>query len=79
MPARGTGKRIQAKGLFANASVSRGHDWIWGDQDGGLLAHLSHACCNPFFKRWGRQCGETGGSQRLGARHLCEYRSIMML
>lgn len=27
-------KRIQAKGLFLNAEVSRGHDWIWGDQDG---------------------------------------------
>ena len=40
MPARGTGKRIQAKGLFATASVSRGHDWIWGDQDGELLAHI---------------------------------------
>lgn len=34
MPARGTGPRIQAKGLFPNAVVSRGHDWIWGDQDG---------------------------------------------
>jgi len=29
-----------AKGLFSEAEVIRGHDWIWGNQDGkGSLHH----------------------------------------
>jgi len=25
---------MSAKGIFPNAEVVRGHDWLWGDQDG---------------------------------------------
>lgn len=35
LPARGTSSRVLAKGLFKDAEVARGQDWIWGDQDGG--------------------------------------------
>ncbi|GAU99720.1 hypothetical protein RvY_10678 [Ramazzottius varieornatus] len=28
-------KKKKSKGLFANARVVRGHDWMWEDQDGG--------------------------------------------
>ena len=27
-------KKQMAKGLFLNAVVVRGHDWMWSDQDG---------------------------------------------
>ena len=27
-------RKVEAKGLFANASVKRGRDWKWKDQDG---------------------------------------------
>ena len=27
--------KVQSKGLFPGARVSRGRDWKWGDQDGG--------------------------------------------
>lgn len=27
-------KTIEAKGIFPRAEVTRGHDWLWGDQDG---------------------------------------------
>lgn len=27
-------KRTMAKGIFPNSEVVRGHDWLWGDQDG---------------------------------------------
>lgn len=34
---RKTSKRITVRGLFPNAKVVRGRDWIWGDQDGEQL------------------------------------------
>ena len=37
MMPRKTSKRITVKGLFPNAKVVRGRDWIWGDQDGEQL------------------------------------------
>ncbi len=33
-PQRMNGRRITAKGMFPGAEVMRGHDWLWGDQDG---------------------------------------------
>lgn len=33
---RKTAKRVTAKGLFPDAEVVRGQDWLWADQDGGL-------------------------------------------
>ncbi len=27
-------KRTMAKGIFLEAEVVRGHDWLWADQDG---------------------------------------------
>ena len=27
---------VPARGVFPGARVVRGHDWKWGDQDGGL-------------------------------------------
>eukprot|EP00731_Ephydatia_muelleri_P014626 Em0008g346a len=33
---RSNATRIAAKGIFPNAEVVRGKDWVWGDQDGGL-------------------------------------------
>ena len=34
LPPRKSSKRLTAKGLFPDAKVLRGHDWLWGDQDG---------------------------------------------
>ena len=34
LPTRESSQKICAKGFFANAKVVRGHDWLWGDQDG---------------------------------------------
>ena len=34
MPARESSKKVLAKGFFQDAEVVRGHDWLWGDQDG---------------------------------------------
>ena len=34
LPTRESSQKICAKGFFANAMVVRGHDWLWGDQDG---------------------------------------------
>ena len=34
VPPRKVSKKIPARGLFPNAKVVRGLDWIWGDQDG---------------------------------------------
>ena len=28
-------RKVQAKGMFSGASVTRGPDWDWGNQDGG--------------------------------------------
>ena len=36
VPARKVSKKIPAKGLFPDAKVIRGHDWVWGDQGGEL-------------------------------------------
>ena len=36
LPARNLSKKIPARGLFPNAKVIRGQDWVWGDQDGEL-------------------------------------------
>ena len=35
-------KKLAAKGLFTNAEVIRGHDWLWGDQDGESPAWYVH-------------------------------------
>ena len=34
VPPRLGAKTIEAKGIFPRAEVTRGHDWLWGDQDG---------------------------------------------
>ena len=37
--------RVMAMGLFPDAEVVRGHDWIWGDQDGNVgfcFSKISH-------------------------------------
>ena len=34
--------RVMAKGMFPNAEVVRGHDWLWGDQDGVYTILHSH-------------------------------------
>ena len=34
MPPRLGSKTMSAKGIFPSAEVVRGHDWLWGDQDG---------------------------------------------
>ena len=39
VPARKSSKKIPARGLFPNAKVTRGHDWVWGDQDGKHTIH----------------------------------------
>ena len=42
VPCRLGAKKLMAKGLFSEAEVIRGYDWIWGNQDGkGLLSHCS--------------------------------------
>ncbi|KAK7473301.1 hypothetical protein BaRGS_00035433, partial [Batillaria attramentaria] len=35
VPKRKTGVKIRAIGIFPGATVTRGRDWNWGDQDGG--------------------------------------------
>ena len=32
---RYTSRRVPARGVFPGATVVRGHDWRWSDQDGG--------------------------------------------
>ena len=34
VPTRESSKKVLAKGFFPDAEVIRGHDWLWGDQDG---------------------------------------------
>ena len=34
VPPRTSSKRITARGLFPNAKVVRGRDWMWQNQDG---------------------------------------------
>lgn len=34
IPPRKISKKISARGLFPDAKVVRGQDWIWGNQDG---------------------------------------------
>ena len=34
MAARRNTRKVVAKGLFPDATVMRGHDWEWDDQDG---------------------------------------------
>ena len=34
LPSRKGASRIMATGMFPDAEVVRGHDWIWGNQDG---------------------------------------------
>ena len=36
---RSQSAKVLSKGLFKSAEVVRGHDWLWGDQDGTLV------CC----------------------------------
>lgn len=36
LPPRSGAKRVRAKGFFKGATVVRGRDWIWKDQDGGV-------------------------------------------
>ncbi|XP_019848978.1 PREDICTED: E3 ubiquitin-protein ligase MIB2-like [Amphimedon queenslandica] len=42
LPLRCDSSRLVAKGLFKDAEVTRGYDWLWGDQDGGIgnIGHL---------------------------------------
>lgn len=35
MPKRQGAVKVQARGIFTGARVVRGHDWDWGNQDGG--------------------------------------------
>ncbi|XP_075213933.1 E3 ubiquitin-protein ligase mind bomb 2 [Lycorma delicatula] len=35
MPLRNGSAKVPLKGIFVGAKVVRGHDWEWGDQDGG--------------------------------------------
>lgn len=39
---RSNATRIAAKGIFPNAEVVRGRDWLWGDQDGKLHGYGRH-------------------------------------
>ena len=34
VPPRKSAKKMMAKGFFPDSEVVRGHDWLWGDQDG---------------------------------------------
>ena len=36
LPPRSGAKRVRAKGFFKGATVVRGRDWIWKDQDGEI-------------------------------------------
>ena len=36
VPARKNSARVALQGIFVGARVSRGPDWDWGNQDGGL-------------------------------------------
>ena len=42
MPARKNSPRLMSEGIFPNAEVVRGHDWLWGDQDGMYV--ISYIC-----------------------------------
>ncbi len=52
IPPRETDTRVQAKGLFPNALVSRGHDWIWGDQDGIIDNNNNNHCYYNTVHSW---------------------------
>ena len=70
---RETEKRLQSKGLFPTASVSRGNDWIWGDQDGRLCSNCVRAIIIiilHFEYSWRHR--NLRLSQRLGEGYLCE-------
>ena len=34
IPPRSGARRVMSIGMFPYAEVARGHDWLWGDQDG---------------------------------------------
>lgn len=47
VPARQGSAKIEMKGIFMGAKVIQGHDWEWGQQDGGKgNTHSSH----PWYK-----------------------------
>ena len=41
-PYRRGARSVESKGIFPGASVVRGHDWSWGQQD-GQFSSLSHS------------------------------------
>lgn len=51
MPTRDLSRKVLARGFFPDAEVVRGHDWLWGDQDGKEINNpnaflcLSLVCC----------------------------------
>ena len=45
VPPRKISKKISARGLFPEAKVVRGQDWIWGNQDGERATLESQALC----------------------------------
>ena len=45
VPVRKRSKKVSARGIFPGASVVRGVDWQWEDQDGKLSVCLSVCLC----------------------------------
>ena len=45
VPVRKRSKKVSARGIFPGASVVRGVDWQWEDQDGKLSVCLSVCTC----------------------------------
>ncbi|XP_043944642.1 E3 ubiquitin-protein ligase MIB2-like [Protopterus annectens] len=44
MPTRKTSKKIEVKGIFAGATVTRGPSWKWGSQDSGSPGKVVELC-----------------------------------
>ena len=37
---RSGARQVMSIGMFPHAEVARGHDWLWGDQDGMYVKRM---------------------------------------
>ena len=78
MERRSTGNKIQARGIYRDAIVTRGSDWEYGDQDGGRFGTVTEITSwqrNPASAARVKWNSGTEGTYRLGyqGKVNCDY------
>ena len=46
---RSGARQVMSIGMFPRAEVARGHDWLWGDQDGKDNMYAYYRWCNSYL------------------------------